>query len=214
MRLMRVVLWSAAGIGGITLAGAATLPGEATVGSDGAAVASYEVDAAHSTVMFRIKHGGATNFYGRFNRIDVGKSAFSFDPENPSAGSFSFVIDNASVDTGNKDRDNHLRTADFFNVAQFATTSFKSTSITAKGNDMFELEGNLTLHGETKPVTAELKWLGTGDFRGPIAAFEASFEFKRSDFGMTKYLAEDKGDGGALGNTVAILIAVEARPKA
>lgn len=213
MRLRRFALWSAAGISGLALAGAATLESSGAVEASGSSVASYEIDPVHSTVMFRVKHGGATNFYGRFNRIDVGKSAFSFDPENPSAGSFSFVISNASIDTGDEGRDNHLKTADFFNVAQFPTTSFKSTSIEAKGEDMFELKGDLSLHGETNPVTVELKWLGEGNFRGPIVAFEAKFEFKRSEFGMTKYLAEDEGDGGLLGNTVGILISVEARPK-
>ncbi len=212
MGLNKVVLWSLAGISGLALAGAATLP-DAEAGRAERSGASYKVDASHSTVMFRLKHGGATNFYGRFNKIDVEKSTFSFDPENPSAGSFEFVIDNASVDTGNAGRDRHLRTADFFNVAQFPTTTFKSTSIEANEGDKFVLKGDLTLHGVTKPVEAELLWLGEGDFQGPLVAFEASFEFKRSEFGMTKYVASDGGDGGALGNNVGILISVEARPK-
>lgn len=171
-----------------------------------AQAASYGVDAVHSSVVFRIKHAAVTNFYGRFNAVS---GSFSFDPAAPESGTFAFEIDNNSVDTANKDRDEHLKSPDFFNTKQFATTTFKSTKIAKNADGTFALTGDFTLHGVTKPVTASLQWLGEGEFRGqPLAAFEAVFEFKRSDFGMTKYL-----EGGALGDDVRVIVAVEGPKK-
>jgi polyisoprenoid-binding protein YceI len=168
----------------------------------------YGVDAVHSGVIFRTKHAGITNFYGRFNKVD---GTWSFDPESPEEASFEFTVDNNSVDTGNSGRDDHLRNPDFFNTRQFPTTTFESTKVEkSSGENMYKLHGDLTLHGVTKPVVADLEYLGTGEFRGnPIAAFEARFTIKRSEFGMTKYIAPDGSDSGGLGNTVHLIVSVE-----
>jgi polyisoprenoid-binding protein YceI len=176
------------------------------------AAASYEVDAVHSAVLFQIRHAGTSNFYGRFNDFS---GDFTFDPENPTAAEFSFVVQTASVDTANQKRDDHLRNADFFNARQFPTVAFKSTGVEHVEGSMYKLTGDLTLQGETRPVTADLEWLGTGKTGqgGEIAAFEAHFEVKRSDFGMSKYLAPDGGEGGGLGNTVKLIVSVEAAKK-
>lgn len=173
------------------------------------AAESYKVDPVHSSVLFRVKHSGITNFYGRFNEFS---GTFSFDPTARSGGDFAFEVQTESVDTGNTKRDDHLRNADFFNARQFPTISFQSTSVEHVEGDRYTLTGDLTLQGETREVTADLEWLGTGT--GPtgasIAAFEATFEVKRSDFGMTKYLAPDNSDSGGLGNTVRLIVSVEA----
>lgn len=167
---------------------------------------TYKVDKVHTSVIFGIRHQGVTNFYGRFNEID---GEFSFDPENPGAGSFNFTIATNSVDTGNSDRDRHLRQADFFNSRQFPQITFRSTEVRRSG-DKFELVGDLSLHGVTKRITAEMDWIGTGSIRGtPAAGFETRFRIKRSEFGMTTYLAADGGEGGGLGNTVNLIVAVE-----
>jgi len=190
----------------LTLASAAVIPAADTSEAD------YSIDPVHSTVLFRIRHAGASNFYGRFKRINVKESSFSFDPENLQAATFHFVIDNALVDTGSADRDNHLRTPDFFNVAQYPTTSFTSTAISPNDDGTYEITGDLALHGVTRQVTAQMKWIGEGSFQGvPVAGFEASFEIKRSDFAMTKYLSQAQDESGPLGNTVGLLISVEAR---
>lgn len=173
------------------------------------AAAAYKVDPVHSVVLFRVKHAGTAHYWGRFNSLDGG---FTFDPENPQSGSFEFTIDNASVDTANEQRDNHLRSPDFFNARQYPTTTFKSTSVEAAGENRFKVTGDLDLHGVTRQVTADLEWLGTGSFRGnPIGAFEATLEIKRTDFGMDTFVAEDGSDSGGLGNTVRLTVAVEAR---
>lgn len=166
---------------------------------------TYKVDQVHSGVIFSIRHRGVTNFYGRFNTID---GSFTFDPADPSSGSFQAEIPVASVDTGNEKRDNHLKAADFFNARQYPVATFKSTSISPTDRpDFYELAGDLTVHGQTRPVTAEFHWTGTGVHQGkPLAGFEATFEIKRSDFGITTYLAPDGGEGGGLGNMVTITV--------
>lgn len=178
----------------------------ATATTTGSALASYSVDRVHSNVVFNVRHAGVANFYGRFNDFD---GSFTFDPESPSNGSFDFTVQTSSIDTGNRNRDDHLRNADFFNARQFPTITFKSTGIREAG-DGFELTGDLTMMGETKPVTAELDWIGTGSFRGKdVSGFEARFNIKRTDFGMDTYVAPDGGEGGGLGNTVNLIVAVE-----
>ncbi|MCW5776921.1 MAG: YceI family protein [Phycisphaeraceae bacterium] len=173
--------------------------------------AAYAVDSVHSSVVFRIKHAGIANFYGRFNGLS---GEFTFDPENPSAGQFAFSVKTQNVDTGNSQRDDHLRNADFFNAVQFPSIDFKSTSITHVEGNHYVLKGDLSLHGKTRPVEAKFEWLGTGTFRNrPIAAFEAVIEIKRSDFDMTHFMAPDGSDSGGLGNNVTIKVAVEAAQK-
>ncbi|HZW09552.1 MAG TPA: YceI family protein [Phycisphaerales bacterium] len=193
------------------LAGFARHPG-ASPAPAAAAADSYQVDPVHSTVLFQIRHSGITNFYGRFNDF---AGEFTFDPESPSAAEFSFEVQTASVDTGNQKRDDHLRNADFFNARQFPTVTFKSTGLEHVEGDTYKLTGELTLQGETRPVTADFQWLGTatGPTGAQIAAYEARFEIKRSDFGMSKYLSPDGGEGGGIGNTVKLVVSVEAAKK-
>jgi polyisoprenoid-binding protein YceI len=171
--------------------------------------AEYRVDPVHSSVVFRIRHAGVAPFYGVFKEFS---GDFTFDPESPESASFRFEVQTASVDTRNSSRDDHLRNADFFNSRQFPTISFASTGIEpGEGEGVYRLKGDLTLMGETRPVTAEMVWIGTGtNPRGQsIGGFEANFSIKRSDFGMTKYLAPDGSESGGLGNTVTLMIGVE-----
>lgn len=173
------------------------------------APATYQVDAVHSVILFKIKHLGITNFYGRFNDFS---GSFQFEPANHEAGSFSFEVNTGSVDTGNTKRDDHLRSADFFNSRQFPAITFESTAVEHVEGDTYKLTGDLTMQGETRPVTAELEWLGTGTAMGnrEIGAFEARFSVQRGEFGITQYLAPDGSDSGALGNTVDLIVSIEA----
>jgi len=169
--------------------------------------AVYKPDAVHSSVLFRVKHAGVTNFYGRFKHID---GEFSLDPDNPAESFFNFQIETASVETDNEKRNNHLRSPDFFNVRQFPRAQFQSDSVTKTGQDTYEVQGALTLHGQTNPVTATVKHTGTGTFRGnEILGIEARFQIKRADFGMTGFMAPDGSDDGPLGNTVNAIVSVE-----
>lgn len=203
---------AAAGLAAAGMAGFAGTSGTAhaeAIDLEAASVApTYSVDAVHSGAVFSVRHAGVSNFHGRFNQLS---GSFTFDPSDPTSGSFNAEIPVASVDTGNKKRDEHLQAADFFNARQFPTATFSSTSVSVTDRpNVFALEGDLTLHGVTKPVEAQIHWVGTGSFRGKdVAGFDAKFSIKRSDFGITTYLAPDGGEGGGLGNTVDITIFVE-----
>lgn len=168
----------------------------------------YGVDTVHSSVVFKIRHAGIANFYGRFNGIT---GEVHFDADDFTNSRMKFTVPTNSVDTANNSRDNHLRNADFFNARQFAEIAFTSTGISEVGEGVYELTGDLSLHGETRAVTARLTDLATGSVRdNPAIGFEATFSIRRSDFGMTNYLASDRSDDGPLGNNVELIVAIEA----
>ncbi|MFK7883403.1 MAG: YceI family protein [Phycisphaerales bacterium] len=167
----------------------------------------YQPDPTHTTVLFKIRHGGVANFYGRFNDMN---GEVHYNAESPMDSRMAFTVQTASIDTNNASRDGHLRQADFFNARQFGEISFESTGITKSG-DGYTLNGNLTLQGETRPISATLDGFTTNRFMdSDRLGFEATFTIKRSEFGMTKYLAPDGGEGGGLGNMVELTVAVEA----
>lgn len=197
-----------AGLAGFTSATneASSTAVETTVES--VATKTYAVDAVHSNVIFKIRHGGVANFYGRFNKL---AGSIEFDQSDVTNSSMSFTIPASSVDTNNKDRDDHVKNAEFFNARQYPEISFESTSISEVSDGVYALTGNLSFHGETNEITAELAEVRTGTFRGkPVMGLEANFSIKRSDYGITKYLADDLSDNGPLGNTVEITVAIEA----
>lgn len=168
----------------------------------------YGVDTVHSSVIFKIRHAGIANFYGRFNGIN---GEVHFDADDFTNSRMTFTVPTESVDTANNSRDNHLRNADFFNARQFAEITFTSTGIEEVSEGVYELSGDLSLHGETRPVTARLTDVTTGTVRdNPAVGFEATFSIRRSDFGMTNYLASDRSDDGPLGNNVELTVAIEA----
>lgn len=169
---------------------------------------AYRIDPVHSNVLFRIRHAGAGVFWGRFGQIE---GTFELDPAHLDASFFKVKIPIASIDTSNSKRDEHLRSGDFFNARQYPTAEFESTSIEATEDPaVFVLKGNLTITGKTKPVTARLFYGGEGSFQGKaIKGFEAELTIKRSEFGITTYLAPDGSDSGGLGNEVRIIVAGE-----
>jgi polyisoprenoid-binding protein YceI len=165
---------------------------------------TYQADAVHSTTVFRVKHLDTVYFWGRFNEI---AGTFSLDPADPSQSKLQFQVPSKSVDTGNAARDQHVKGPDFFNVVQFPTISFVSKS-TAKSGEGYEVNGDLTLHGVTKPVTVKVTQTGSGKgMRGnPIAGIEATFTIRRSDFGMSKMF-------GPVGDEVWVSVNVEGAKK-
>lgn len=174
---------------------AATLPALALAGE------AYRVDTVHSTVIFRVKHMGTSFAYGRFNVLE---GTFDLDPADPGKSAIDFTVKAESIDTGNPKRDGHLKSPDFFNVRQYPKISFKSRSVTSAGKDTFDVNGDLTLHGVTKPVTVKVERVGGGKgMRGEsLAGIEATFAIKRSDFGM-------KGMQGAIGDDVRVIVSAE-----
>jgi polyisoprenoid-binding protein YceI len=158
---------------------------------------TYKVDPVHSTVIFRINHLGTSWVYGRFDDV---AGSFTVDDKTPS---FDFTVNADSVDTNNKQRDTHLKSADFFSVKEFPTITFKSTAVTSTGDKKFDVTGDLTLHGVTKSITVPLEFVGAADTKaGPRAGYEAHFNVKRSDYGMDKMV-------GMVGDDVYLTVSFE-----
>jgi polyisoprenoid-binding protein YceI len=180
------------------------LLGGLSAGRRQGAAEAYAADPVHSSLVYRVKHMNATFFWGRFNNIS---GSFSLDEANPAASQFEFQVKADSIDTGNAKRDLHLKSPDFFNAVQFPTIGFKSQSVTKKA-DAYEVVGELTLHGVTKPVTVKVVPTGMGkDQAGrPIAGIEATLVIKRTDFGMSNMV-------GPLGDDVWVTVGVEGRRK-
>ena len=166
------------------------------------AAETYTVDPVHSSISFMISHAGISNVHGRFNDFS-GK--ITIDEADPTKSSFALSIPVESIDTNNVKRDEHLRAPDYFNVKQFPTMSFQSTKVKAVDGG-YEVTGDLTLHGVTKPISLKLKG-GDKVVEFPKGTqrigLVSTFSIVRSDFGVN---AEPK----ALGDEVPIFIGIEA----
>jgi polyisoprenoid-binding protein YceI len=165
-----------------------------------AGAADYDVDPVHTEVMFKVNHFGVSNFLGRFDDT-TGK--ISWDEADPSKSSVKYEIKAESIDTNFAKRDQHLKSPDFLDAKQFATLSFVSKSIKKVG-DGYVVEGDLTIHGVTKPMQVAVQ--KTGEGKDPTGAerigFWTTFSIKRSDFGMTNMV-------GPVGDAIDITIASE-----
>jgi len=142
---------------------------------------TWAVDAVHSEVGFSVRHMMVSKVRGTFRRFS-GQVVTAADPLQSTV---SAEVELDSIDTGNTDRDNHLRSADFFGTADHQLMSFRSTAVRADG-DGFVLVGDLSLRGVTKQVELDLELGGFGPdaYGGTRAGFSASGEIKRSDFGV------------------------------
>ncbi len=200
---------SALVIAGLALAPAFSTPdptdAAALLGSPEAAT-TWTVDPVHSSVGFRIRHLDTAFFHGRFN---VMSGTVVFDAEKPAETTIEFEVDAASVDTANKDRDEHLRGPDFFNAKVNPKIRFQSSKVTPDGKNKFQVVGTLSLHGVDQEITLTAEFTGAGkNNQGrEVAGFEATFTIQRSAFGITTY-------PGALGEEVRIHVAIEALKKA
>ena len=164
---------------------------------------SFQVDSVHSTSIFRAHHLGAGMFYGRFNdvtgTIDIVEGLPVF--------AISIAID--SVDTNNEKLDGHLKSPDFFNSVEFPEMTFKSSSAKNIGDEKYEVVGEITLHGVTKPLTVVMEKTGqVTNSRGEMIGFETTFTLNRSEFGMTYGV-----ESGALSDNVKVIVALEAGRK-
>lgn len=172
-----------------------------------AGAATWEADPAHSSIEFSVRHF-FTPVPGKFKTFD---GAIQYDPENVADSSVEFTVQADSIDTGNDDRDQHLRSADFFHVEKYPTLSFKSTNVKSVGENKLNVTGDLTIHGVTKKVTIPVEVLGVMDTpMGTRAGFSTEFTLDRKDYGITWNRALDSG-GAVLGDEVTIEINVEAK---
>ncbi|AUU84932.1 YceI family protein [Leclercia adecarboxylata] len=169
----------------------------------GAAVAAdYKIDkqGQHAFVNFRIQHLGYSWLYGTFKDFD---GSFTFDESNPANDKVNVTLNTNSLDTNHAERDKHLRSADFLNVAKYPQATFTSTEV-KKDGDGLDITGNLTLNGVTKPVKLDAKLIGQGDdpWGGKRAGFEASGKIHLKDFNITT-------DLGPASQDVELIISVE-----
>ena len=169
------------------LAGVATV-----VVSMNANAETYELDPTHTYPYFSISHLGFSTMRGRFNS-STGKITMD---KAKGTGSIEIEVDMNSVDTAFEKRDQHLRSPDFFNAAEFPKMTYKSTKVTINKDDTAVVEGNLTLMGVTKPVTLKVNKITCGVHpfnKKDMCGFDATGTIKRSDFGI-KYGLPAIGD--------------------
>ena len=168
----------------------------------------WEIDQKHSSVSFSIKHMGFTNVRGQFHQY---RATIRLNLGDLTQSQFSGEIDVASVDTHEPQRDEHLRSAEFFDVAHFPTMTYESTRIEALGGNRFRVFGRLTLHGITQEVAIE------GDYAGepqpdPWGALRTGFSgsgtLNRKDFGLVWNVGLDRG-GLLVGDTVHVQLNIE-----
>ena len=184
----------------------ATVPGLAQV-------STWEIDSAHSGAHFSVRHLMIATVRGEFRKVT---GTINMDEKDISKSSVEAVIDTTTIDTREERRDNHLKSADFFDVAKFPTITFKSKSVTRQGEGKLKVAGDLTLHGVTKPVILDVEGLTNQvkDQRGNLKTGAAvTTKTNRSDFGLTWNRAVETG-GVAVSDEVGIIIDLELVKKA
>ncbi|MER5290593.1 YceI family protein [Streptomyces pharetrae] len=152
----------------------------------------YTIDAAHTTIGFTARHAMVTNVKGKF--LDFSGS-LHLDGGDPSRSSASIDVKMDSIDTGNADRDGHLRSADFFKTDEFPTMTFRSTAAESLGGDDYRVTGDLSILGVTKPITIDLEFNGAAKdpFGNERVGFEGRATILRSEFGLTWNAALETG---------------------
>ena len=166
----------------------------------------YKIDGGHSQVGFSIRH-----FFSRVSgRFTSFEGTVLYDEKTPGSSSANITIKTASIWTNNERRDNDLRSAHFFEADSFSTITFKSTKVTPGAEGKLKIEGALTMHGVTRPVTLDAAFLGAGDtgIMGRRAGWSATTTINRKDFGILWNQVLDQG-GTMLGDEVAIQIDIE-----
>lgn len=171
----------------------------------------FEIDPVHSSVQFKVRHLGISTVTGRFEDFS---GSVVYDPEAPETSVVAVSIQVASINTDVQGRDDHLRSADFFDAANHPEMTFRSTAVRTLGDGRFEVDGDLTIRGTTRPVTLESELGGMirrQGRQGPrrTVAFTGETRIKRQDFGLMWNRALETG-GFVVGDQVRILLEIEA----
>ena len=170
------------------------------------AAGTYSIDPSHSNVGFSVRHLGLSKVRGRCTTF-TGTVQIA---EEPTESSVSVEIESGSIDTRDAKRDEHLRSADFFNAEQYPNLTYRSTGVTQQGNQ-WVVEGELTVNGTTRSVPLHVSFEGSGadPWGGQRIAFSATTEIDREEFGLTWNQALETG-GLLVGKKIAVEIEVEA----
>jgi polyisoprenoid-binding protein YceI len=175
------------------------------------AAGTWSVDQAHSTVEFVARHLMVTKVRGRFSDYDAAITI----AETPEDSKVDVTIQAASITTGDPGRDGHLTSADFLDVENYPTIAFASTKVRPTGSSTWNVDGDLTVHGVTKPVTLTVEFGGvaTDPWDNTKAFFSASTEFDRESFGLT-WNQPLAGGGVLVGKKVRVELEIQATPSA
>ncbi|BDG09130.1 YceI family protein [Anaeromyxobacter paludicola] len=172
-----------------------------------AAPEPWSIDASHSTTSFSVKHLVVSRVRGEFGKTS---GTIALDPADPARSKVEATIDATTVNTREPKRDEHLKSADFLDVAKYPSITFRSTKVAAKGKDHLAVTGELTLHGVTRPVTLDVT--ASPEVKGMYGetrrAYTATARIERKDFGLTWNKAIEAGP--VIGDQVDISIDVEA----
>jgi polyisoprenoid-binding protein YceI len=169
--------------------------------------ADYEIDPSHSSIGFKVKHLAISSVPGKFAEF---KGTFSFDPANVESAKADAVIAATTVDTGDKKRDDHLRSGEFLDTSAHPSISFKTTKVEKVSDTEFKAHGALSIHGVQKPVVLDVVFGGAAKdpWGKERAAFVATTKINRKDFGLTWSKALETG-GLVVGDDVQITLEVE-----
>ena len=169
---------------------------------------NWNIDTSHSQVNFSAKHMGIMTVRGHFNEV---QASIDFNEDDFTASSVEATIDAASLATNDAKRDEHLRSADFLDVANYPTITFKSTGIERAAHDRYAMTGDLTLHGVTRPVTLDVVY--SGQIKDPWgnsrAGFSAEGAINRKDWGLGFNAVLETG-GLVVSEEVKLALEVEA----
>ncbi|PKG47555.1 MULTISPECIES: YceI family protein [unclassified Planococcus (in: firmicutes)] len=170
----------------------------------------WTVDQAHSEIGFSVKHMMISKVKGSFASYEAQVEA---DENNLENALIDFKIDVTSIDTNNEDRDNHLRSADFFDAEQHPHITFNATDIRKKDDDEYELEGDLTIKGITRPAKFEAEYGGkaTNPWGVEVVAYNVNGKINRKDFGLTWNQALETG-GVLVGEDIKLNLEIQANP--
>ena len=170
---------------------------------------TYNIDKAHSEVTFQVRHL-LTKVRGRFSEFN---GTIEYDEADPERSLVDVEVQAASIDTNERDRDRHLRSADFFDVEKIRALTFRSTRIRRESEDTFTVTGDLTIRGVTRSVSFDVSLLGKAKdpWGNERIAFEAETTINRKDFGLTWNAALETG-GFLVGDEVTLTLSVQAIP--
>lgn len=175
-----------------------------------AMASELKVDSAHSSISFEVKHLVVATVHGSFTDFD---GTINQDEKDMTKSTVNFTVKADSINTANAKRDEHLKSADFFDVQKFPEAKFVSTTVKKSGKDKYQLEGDLTIHGVTKKAKFDVHYLGKNKdpWGTEKTVFQASTEFDRKDFGLTWNKTLEKG-GVLVGEKVKLIVELETAP--
>lgn len=178
-----------------------------TTATTATALKTYQIDRGHSEATFQVRHL-ITKVRGRFAEFD---GSITFDAENTDGSSVLFSIQTKSVDTNQAQRDEHLRSADFFDAARFPLLTFTSTNVIARGANHYDVTGDLTIRDVTKTITLPVSYLGAAKdpWGQDKVAFETEITLNRKDFGLNWNAALETG-GFLVGDDVKVSLSIQA----